>query len=107
MILNKRGQEMPMQTIVMIIIVLLVLAAVGVFFFQQFATGQKGTGSAQCVQLCQSIQATLASNSTMIWSNIKGSGAGSEFCTKACYSSITCNVRTAVGTTAAITSASC
>lgn len=46
-----------MTTIVLIILVLIVLAAVGIFFFQQFSTGGAGATSAQCVQICKSLQA--------------------------------------------------
>jgi len=98
---NRRGQELPMQTIVMIIIVLLVLAGVGVFFFQQFATGQKGTGSAQCIQLCQSLKAQMSSNSSVAWNDMSSaSGSKAEFISSGCCAIYDCQVRKAAGDTA-------
>jgi flagellar basal body-associated protein FliL len=38
---GKRSQGMPMSTIVLIILVLIVLAAVGIMFFINFGTGTK------------------------------------------------------------------
>ncbi|MDD5182253.1 MAG: hypothetical protein PHC66_03725 [Candidatus Nanoarchaeia archaeon] len=40
-LLEKRGQGLPMTTVVIIVIVLIVLSVVTVFFFGQFSTGQQ------------------------------------------------------------------
>jgi hypothetical protein len=63
----------------MIIIVLLVLAGVGVFFFTQFSIGQQGASSSQCIQLCQSVNAYYASNTSMKDTDVKSSTAWGEF----------------------------
>ena len=102
MMLNKLGQEMPMQTIVMIIIVLLVLAGVGVFFFTQFSTGKSGASSAQCIQLCQSIRTQMMQNSSITWDIVTPTaatttGAAKEFCTSAACDGFSCSVRTSSG----------
>jgi hypothetical protein len=76
---GKKAQGMPMETIVMIIVVLLVLAGVGIFFFQQFGTGTTGTNSAQCIQLCQGVNAYYASNTSMADTEVQASDSWKKF----------------------------
>jgi hypothetical protein len=97
-LIGKRAQEMPMQTIVMIIIVLLVLAGVGIFFFTQFTSGQQGTSSSQCIQLCQSMRSQMSQNDTITWTTLTPTaaattGAAKEFCIKKDCNGFACTVR--------------
>ncbi|MDD5181820.1 MAG: hypothetical protein PHC66_01460 [Candidatus Nanoarchaeia archaeon] len=61
--MNKKAIELPMATIVTIVIVLFVLVGVGIMFFQQFgASKTQGFDQGQCVSLCQTAKAVHAAN---------------------------------------------
>ena len=74
-----KAQGLPMSTIILFILVLLVLVGVGIFFFTQFATGEKGVSGANCLQLCQSVNAYYASNTSMTEADVKSSTVWKEF----------------------------
>lgn len=78
---NKKAQGLPMQTIILIILVLIVLASVGIMFFGQFQTGTAGADSAQCVQLCQSAKAQQAQPGIDI---ISSSNVAINYCNSGC-----------------------
>lgn len=59
-LLEKRGQGLPMTTIVIIVIVLIVLSVVIVFFFGQFTVGQKAVEEQQ--NIGQTITTTAKCN---------------------------------------------
>jgi len=62
--MNKKGLELPMNTIVTIVIVLFVLIGVGIFFFQQFSASKtEGFDQSQCVSMCQTAKAAHAQSS--------------------------------------------
>jgi hypothetical protein len=81
-----KAQGLPMSTIILFILVLLVLVGVGVFFFTQFAVGEKGAAGANCLQLCQSMNAIYASNASYYGdpnnfpSLLKNTEPGAKFC---------------------------
>lgn len=91
--MNSKAQGLPMNTIILIILVLFVLAGVGIFFFSQFQEGDKGFDQSQCVQLCQSIRASMASDETTTWTDIKNGPVAQSFCTGYCFNTIECKVR--------------
>ena len=60
--MNTKAMELPLSTIVTIIIVLFVLVGVGIFFFQQFgASKTEGFDQSQCVSMCQTAKSIHAS----------------------------------------------
>lgn len=91
--MNKRGQGLPMNTIIIIILVLFVLAGVGIYFFSQFSTGQAGTNSAQCIQLCESMKAQMSSDDSITWASLSDSQTRTNFCAGNCYDSVNCKLR--------------
>lgn len=92
--MNKKAMELPLSTIVTVVIVLLVLVTVGTMFFQQFSTSGKGFSSAQCVQLCQSLRAEFSSNKDLTWDKMTFSETRQAFCNGKCYETIECKART-------------
>jgi hypothetical protein len=78
-----KAQGLPMSTIILFILVLLVLVGVGIFFFTQFAVGEKGASGANCLQLCQSVNAIYASNATYYGADLsllKATAPGASYC---------------------------
>jgi len=77
--------ELPMATIVTIVIVLFVLAAVGISFFNQFNTGNKGFDQSQCVQLCETAKAAHAQKAVAKDSGLcEKDGAAENYCSRKC-----------------------
>jgi len=89
-----KAQGLPMSTIILFILVLLVLVGVGIFFFTQFAVGAAGTTGANCLQLCQSVNAIYASNTSYYGedpSRLKAATPSATYCTS-CKDSYNCNL---------------
>ncbi|MDD5239891.1 MAG: hypothetical protein PHH61_05550 [Candidatus Nanoarchaeia archaeon] len=60
--MNRKGLELPMNTIVIMVMVLFVLIGLGIFFFQQFgASKTQGFDQSQCVSICQTAKSVHAS----------------------------------------------
>ena len=103
--MNKKGIELPMSTIVIIIMVILVLAAVGITFFNQFSSGNKGFDSAQCTQMCTTIRANMAVNDNTVWDknywnksyNPNANPIAVSFCNGGCDKTTDCWVRDSAG----------
>jgi hypothetical protein len=89
----KKAQGLPLNTIIIIVLTLFVLAGVGIYFFGQFGTGTESTNSAQCIQLCESLKAQMSSDETLTWDDLKNSETRINFCNGNCPSVVECKVR--------------
>lgn len=77
--------ELPLNTIVITVLVLFVLAAVGIVFFSQAGATNDATNEAQCVQMCFSAAAQVAAGSQV-------DTAKHNFCEHSCDKVMNCSV---------------
>ena len=77
--------ELPLNTIIITLLVLFVLAAVGIFFFSQAQASDEMVDDAQCVHMCYSAAAQVAAGSSV-------DSAKQQFCENSCDSVMDCSI---------------